>query len=420
MTDRNRERIYWTAVSADLWRDEKVLHDLGDDGKLVWLYLLTGHHMTNFPLAFSTTLESLISLSNISSKSFKAGMKEVIKAGMARVDWRRRVVLLPNALRHRNDVVAQNLSSKVVKGWIAKLHLLPACELKNEAVSLTHCAALTGRPQVQKQNEGVWFSQAVEVLERMAGGVSHTVSEPLPKGYGSSLHSTLGRKEIGRAGRTEKRPKLISIPPAPQSPPGLSGAALGFLADWNALRQKLAQSTADAAQLEQGSCAELERLVAQAQLQRPDAVAPVLAQLCANFLQDKTVKVPQLNTLLNPRAWSWRLDEACREVSHADGLVKSAAEEIPDTFAGDVWRALLEQLGREGVAYGLQRLQQLRVQDVDGDCLVLECPDGFFLDWVGENYGELLNATMAAMDAKLQEGVTRVRFEQRAEQAAER
>ncbi|HZI06725.1 MAG TPA: DnaA N-terminal domain-containing protein [Archangium sp.] len=82
-----------------------------------------------------------------------------------------------------------------------------------------------------------------------------------------------------------------------------------------------------------------------------------------------------------------------------------ALETLPeDTPAASAWKRMLQALHADGKDYALTWLRGLCAREVCEGELVLEAPDRFFADWVGEHYGELLGR-MGAL-----EGLRGVRF----------
>jgi hypothetical protein len=128
---------------------------------------MLGTHMANFPLAFTATLESLASFAGLTRGYYKAGIDELRRQGMVKTDWSRRVVLLPNGLKHELGVKNRALSSTTVRGWIPRVRALADSEIKTESVLLTLEAAFFARPSGQTEKEAHHYTQAVETLKLM-------------------------------------------------------------------------------------------------------------------------------------------------------------------------------------------------------------------------------------------------------------
>lgn len=63
-------------------------------------------------------------------EAFDEAFQEVFENGMAKADFKARLVWLPNALKHNKPE-----SPNVVRSWRVELDLLPECDLKNEAIA---------------------------------------------------------------------------------------------------------------------------------------------------------------------------------------------------------------------------------------------------------------------------------------------
>ncbi|ATB33928.1 DnaA N-terminal domain-containing protein [Melittangium boletus] len=86
----------------------------------------------------------------------------------------------------------------------------------------------------------------------------------------------------------------------------------------------------------------------------------------------------------SPRVWS-RYLEPLPERTPAE----EASEDV-STEAGRRWKDCLTWLKDHGKRYALSWLAQARPVDVEEGALVLAVPDAYFLQWVEENYGELV------------------------------
>ncbi|EAB9445621.1 hypothetical protein CSU32_15215 [Salmonella enterica subsp. diarizonae] len=63
-------------------------------------------------------------------EAFDEAFQEVSSQGMAKADFKERLVWLPNALKHNKPE-----SPNVVRSWRDEIELLPECDLKNEAIA---------------------------------------------------------------------------------------------------------------------------------------------------------------------------------------------------------------------------------------------------------------------------------------------
>jgi hypothetical protein len=114
-------------VDPRIWNDAKF-RELGDNAKLLFLFLLTHPHMTALG-AMRATPGGLAEELGWTVEAFREAFRQVIAKAMAEHDERACLVALPNFLRYNAPE-----SPNVVKAWVGALDLLPECELKNVAI----------------------------------------------------------------------------------------------------------------------------------------------------------------------------------------------------------------------------------------------------------------------------------------------
>jgi len=114
-------------VHLRMYADEKFceLSSPPPCGKYLWLYLLTGPHTSAIPGAISTGEMALSEALEWPLKGFRAAFQELLAKGLVEVDWSRRLIFVPNAIKHNPPE-----SPNVVKSWASHWDLLPECELK--------------------------------------------------------------------------------------------------------------------------------------------------------------------------------------------------------------------------------------------------------------------------------------------------
>lgn len=115
-------------VHVSMWGDARF-RDLSDDGKLLWIYLLTGQETTSVPGCIGVGKGALAEALDWPEAKLLEAFGELAAAGMAAADWRARFVWLPKSIKY-----APPDSSKNVIGWMRYLDVLPECELKDRAV----------------------------------------------------------------------------------------------------------------------------------------------------------------------------------------------------------------------------------------------------------------------------------------------
>lgn len=115
-------------VHVSIWSDRKF-RALDDDGKLLFLYLLTSPETTSVPGCIGAGRAAISEGLEWESDRLMEAFAQLEARGMAAADWRARFIWLPNALKHIVPASWQH-----VKGWIKYIHILPECDLKDRAV----------------------------------------------------------------------------------------------------------------------------------------------------------------------------------------------------------------------------------------------------------------------------------------------
>lgn len=148
-------------VDSRIWNDANFAA-LSDDGKLVFLMLLTHPGMTALG-AMRATMTGLASELEWLPERFAKGFQECFSKGMAEADQKAHLIALPNFLKYNPPE-----NPNVVKAWVGARDLLPECHLKGLVLSRAY-QAITGR--------GKGFEQAF----RQGFG------EPLPKPFANGM-----------------------------------------------------------------------------------------------------------------------------------------------------------------------------------------------------------------------------------------
>jgi len=112
------------------WGDEKFrrLSPLPPSGQSLWLWLLTGPRTTNLPGLLAAGRAASAEELGWDQNDFDRCYAELEAAGMARADWRARLIWLPNAVRHNPPT-----NPSIVVAWRRQFDLLPECALKSQA-----------------------------------------------------------------------------------------------------------------------------------------------------------------------------------------------------------------------------------------------------------------------------------------------
>lgn len=118
-------------IEVRTWSDEKFreLSAIPPSGQGLWFFLLTGPHTTAIPGLFRAGRAAMAEELNWEQEAFDEAFREVSDQGMAKADFKAKLVWLPKAIQHNKPE-----SPNVVRGWRVELDLLPECDLKREAV----------------------------------------------------------------------------------------------------------------------------------------------------------------------------------------------------------------------------------------------------------------------------------------------
>lgn len=119
-------------IEVRTWSDEKfrALSAIPPSGQGLWFFLLTGPHTTAIPGLFRAGRAAMAEELGWEIEAFDEAFTEVFTQGMAKADFKARLVWLPKALQHNKPE-----SPNVVRSWRAELDLLPECDLKREAIA---------------------------------------------------------------------------------------------------------------------------------------------------------------------------------------------------------------------------------------------------------------------------------------------
>lgn len=112
-------------VSCQIWLDQKFL-SLSDDGKLVFLLILTHPNLTSFG-AMKASPASLTDELGWLTERLSEAFQEVLAKGLAKYDQSARLLMLCNFMKHNKPA-----SPNVVTSWLQGYKCLPECGLKDE------------------------------------------------------------------------------------------------------------------------------------------------------------------------------------------------------------------------------------------------------------------------------------------------
>lgn len=98
------------------------------NGQSLWFHLLTGQHTGAVPGLSSIGEAAMAEDLGWPLEGFREAFREVFREGMAKADWKARVVWVPNVIKYDPPQ-----SPNVVKSWRTAWDEMPECALKLEA-----------------------------------------------------------------------------------------------------------------------------------------------------------------------------------------------------------------------------------------------------------------------------------------------
>jgi hypothetical protein len=138
-------------IEVRTWSDEKFrnLSPIPASGQGLWFFLLTGPHTGPIPGLFRAGRAAMAEELGWEVEAFDEAFREVSQQGMAKADFKAKLVWLPNAIRHNKPE-----SPNVVRSWRVELDLLPECALKREAIAaIRECLEVAGPSYVAAFDE---------------------------------------------------------------------------------------------------------------------------------------------------------------------------------------------------------------------------------------------------------------------------
>ena len=116
-------------IDPRIWNDAKF-RALTDQGKLVFLFLLTHPHMTSLG-AMRTTIPGLAAELNWPPKAFGKAFREALREGLIDFDENASCLVIPRFLKYNGPE-----SPNVVTSWKHALDLIPECHLKDTLIQI--------------------------------------------------------------------------------------------------------------------------------------------------------------------------------------------------------------------------------------------------------------------------------------------
>lgn len=126
-----------------VWGDAKFLSlsPPPPSAQWLWFYLLLGPVTTSLPGLIRVGEAALAESLGWSLERFRERFLELSRNGMAKADWKARVVWIPNAINYNMPA-----NPNVVKGWKIHWDMIPECSLKAEAYEVFKAKICCGKP----------------------------------------------------------------------------------------------------------------------------------------------------------------------------------------------------------------------------------------------------------------------------------
>lgn len=118
-------------VDVRIWNDAKFnnLSPMKPSGQALFLYLLTNPDTTSIPGMMRFSEAGAADALGWSIRAFRKAWREIESQNLAKADFKRRFLWLPNAIKYNKPE-----SPNVIKGWFKHYQELPECELRDEAI----------------------------------------------------------------------------------------------------------------------------------------------------------------------------------------------------------------------------------------------------------------------------------------------
>lgn len=165
-------------IDPRIWNDEKF-RLLGDDGQLIFLFLLTHPSQTALG-AMRATMEGLAIEKRWTVKRFQGPFEKILQCGMAVYDEDVACIWLPKFVRYNEPE-----SPNVVSGWLKALNFIPECALRRRAI--------------------VQAGHAVRSLEDKRGAFKEAFAKAFPEEYAEAFMQGLQQASVKVLGKEPRQ-----------------------------------------------------------------------------------------------------------------------------------------------------------------------------------------------------------------------
>lgn len=187
---RNGETERYRKVSLRIHADDKYrrLTPPPPCGQVLWWHLIAGEQTGIIPGLMKIGEMAFAEQLGWELEGFREAFREVFREGMAKADWKVRLIWVPNALKHN---MPEN--PNVIKKWAKEWPFIPECDLKSEC-----------------------YVHMLEVLK----GFSISFGEAFEKAFAKPL----AKDDVKTIGKQEQKQEQEQkeIPPTPQRGDGAS------------------------------------------------------------------------------------------------------------------------------------------------------------------------------------------------------
>lgn len=216
-------------VEVRTWGDEKfrALSRIPPSGQGLWLFLITGPHTGPIPGLFRAGRAAMAEELEWDTEDFDKAFAEVFRQGMAKADFKARVVWVPKAIKHNKPE-----SPNVVRGWASEFDLVPECSLKWEALSELRACIYGLGESFAKAFDETFGKASVKALPKAMPNQEQEQEQEQEQVTSSLRSDSSPAKPDDQIGETEPaKLELVNPPPADALP---------------SKAERLAQVTADA------------------------------------------------------------------------------------------------------------------------------------------------------------------------------
>lgn len=165
-------------IEVKTWSDNKFreLSAIPPCAQGLWFFLLTGPHTSPIPGLFRAGRAAMAEELEWELEAFDKAFTEVLDKGMAKADFKARIVWLPKALKHNKPE-----SPNVVRSWHSELSLLPDCELKTEAIeAILEELKSIGSPYVDAFNDALGKTFVKPSIKASIKASTKPISKTMP------------------------------------------------------------------------------------------------------------------------------------------------------------------------------------------------------------------------------------------------